>query len=218
MSGRIPPMKISPLFLSLARRASAGIFALALVFFVVGCDGEYAPQEGDIAFQTLPHNALNDMIEGSTGSPYTHCGILHRAGSEWKVIEAIGPVKETSITAWQMQGREGHFTVYRLKAKYRDKIPAFIKAAQGYEGLPYDIHYEMDDKAIYCSELVYKAFRQATGEEIGHLQKVRELKWQPYEAVIKQIEGGTVPLDRVLITPRSVTEAPQLEKVFEQSR
>ncbi|HSI13436.1 MAG TPA: YiiX/YebB-like N1pC/P60 family cysteine hydrolase [Chthoniobacter sp.] len=205
-------------FCSLTQRVPFCILVLAITFLTTGCDGQYTPQEGDIAFQALPHNALNDMIEGSTGSPYTHCGILHQSGTEWTVIEAIGPVKETSITAWQMQGREGHFTIYRLKPKYRDKIPAFIKAAQGYEGLPYDIHYDMDDKAIYCSELVFKAFRKATGEELGHLQKVRELKWQPYEAVIKQIEGGTVPLDRVLITPRSVSEAPQLEKVFEESK
>ena len=211
-------MKMPAFFCSLTQRVPFCILVLAITFLTTGCDGQYTPQEGDIAFQALPHNALNDMIEGSTGSPYTHCGILHQSGTEWTVIEAIGPVKETSITAWQMQGREGHFTIYRLKPKYRDKIPAFIKAAQGYEGLPYDIHYDMDDKAIYCSELVFKAFRKATGEELGHLQKVRELKWQPYEAVIKQIEGGTVPLDRVLITPRSVSEAPQLEKVFEESK
>lgn len=211
------PMKTPSLFLVLMQRAPLCIFALALVLFTSGCNGQYTPQEGDIAFQSLPHNALIDTIEGSTGSPYSHCGILRRVGSEWKVIEAIGPVKETSITAWEMQGREGHFTVYRLKPKYREKIAAFIQAAQGYEGLPYDIHYDMDDKAIYCSELIYKAFRKVTGEELGHLQKLSELKWQPYEPVIKQIEGGGVPLDRLIITPRCLSEAAQLEKVFEES-
>ena len=210
-------MKVPSFFLPFLQRAPICIIALAVVFFASACDGQYAPQEGDVAFQSLPHNPLIDMIEGSTGSPYSHCGILHQVGSEWKVIEAIGPVKETSITAWEMQGRDGRFTVYRLKSKYRDKIADFIKAAQGYEGLPYDIHYDMDDKAIYCSELIYKAFRKATGEELGHLQKLSELKWQPYEPVIKQIEGGTVPLDRLIITPRCLSEATQLEKVFEAS-
>jgi len=210
-------MKTPPFFFLPVQRVPLGIIALALALFTSGCDGQYTPREGDIAFQSLPHNAIIDTIEGSTGSPYSHCGILHQVGTEWMVIEAIGPVKETSITAWEMQGRDGRFTVYRLKSKYRDKIPAFVKAAQGYEGLPYDIHYDMDDKAIYCSELIFKAFRKVTGEELGHLQKLGELKWQPYEPVIKQIEGGTVPVDRVLITPRSLSEAPQLEKVFEES-
>ncbi|EDY18764.1 protein of unknown function DUF1105 [Chthoniobacter flavus Ellin428] len=211
-------MKRASLSPSRAPRAQLCIFVLAITLGASGSHGEYAPQEGDVVFQSLPHNPLIDTIEGSTGSPFSHCGILRKAGVIWKVIEAIGPVKETDLDAWEKQGRDGQFTVYRLKPRYRDKIPTFITAAQSYEGLPYDYHYEMDDRAIYCSELIYKAFRKATGEELGHLQKLGELKWQPYAPVIKQLEGGTVPLDRVLITPRSVSEAPQLEKVFEQAK
>ena len=176
----------------------------------------YQPQEGDLAFQSLPHNLLIDCIEGSTGSPFSHCGILHKkADGGWFVIEAIGPVKETPLAAWTSQGREGQYSVYRLKKAYADKIPTFITAAQGYEGLPYDIHYSMDDAAIYCSELIYKAFKKATGEEMGHLQKLGDLHWQPYEALIRQIEGGSLPLDRQMITPKSLTEAAQVDKVYE---
>jgi hypothetical protein len=166
------------------------IAMLAITLLGCGCDRQYAPQEGDIAFQSLPHNPLIDTIEGATGSPFSHCGIPHQSGADWVVIEAIGPVKETAIAAWERQGREGHFTIYRLKSSYREKIPAFIKAAQGYEGRPYDLHYDMDDAAIYCSELIYKAFRTASGEELGHLQKLGDLHWQPYEPVIKQLEGA----------------------------
>jgi hypothetical protein len=174
----------------------------------------YEPQEGDIAFQSLPHNPLIDAIEGASGSPFSHCGILHRAGTDWVVIEAIGPVRESPLREWIAQGREKSYAVYRLKEKYRGKIPDFIEAAQGYKGRPYDIHYDMDDVAIYCSELIYKAFRKATGEELGKLQTLGELKWQPHAAVIRQIEGGTVPLERKMITPRSMSEAAQLERVY----
>lgn len=193
---------------------------LALCFFLTASGqetdrkGGYDPQEGDVAFQSLPHNPLIDAIEGSTGSPFSHCGILRRVGSQWFVIEAIGPVRETPLAAWIAQARDQRYTVFRLKAPYRAKIPSFIQAAQTYEGLPYDIHYDMDDAAIYCSELVYKAFRKATGEELGHLQTLGELRWQPYTQVIKQIEGGKLPLDRKMITPRSLSEAKQLEKVY----
>jgi hypothetical protein len=197
-------------------RAFSILLVAGITLPICGCGSEYKPQEGDIAFQSLPHNPLIDTIEGATDSPFSHCGILHETKYGWSVIEAIGPVKETPIATWREQGRDGHFTVYRLKPAYRGKIPAFISAAQSYEGRPYDIHYDMDDAAIYCSELIYKAFRKSTGEELGRLQKLGELNWRPYEPVIKQIEGGRVPLDRVMITPRSITEAPQLEKVFVQ--
>ena len=193
---------------------------VALCIFLTACrptlshGASYEPEEGDVAFQSLPHNPLIDAIEGATGSPFSHCGILHRAGNQWVVIEAIGPVRETPLDAWIAQARDQHYAVFRLKAPYHAKIPSFIKAAQSYEGLPYDIHYDLDDAAIYCSELVYKAFRRAAGEELGHLQTLGELKWQPYVNVIKQIEGGNLPLDRKMITPRSLSEAEQLEKVF----
>ena len=208
------PLDFSPS----AKRIFRALAILAVVLLGSGCNSHYTPQEGDIAFQSLPHNPLIDTIEGSTGSSFSHCGILHEAGADWNVIEAIDPVKETALTAWEMQGRDGRFTVYRLKRPYRDKIPAFVKAAQNYEGRPYNYHYTMDDSAIYCSSLIYKAFHAATGEDLGHLQKLGELKWQPYEPVIKRLENGLVPLDRLLITPRAVSEAPQLEKVFEQTK
>src|SRR4029079_2312008 len=109
-------------------------------------------------------------IEGGTESPFSHCGILHYDGKQWVVIEAIGPVRETPLADWIAQARDVRYTFYRLRDKYREKIPAFIEAAQSYKGLPYDIHYDFDDKAIYCSELIFKAFRKATGEELGRIQ------------------------------------------------
>lgn len=167
-----------------------------------------------MVFQSLPHTPLTDAIEGASVSPFSHCGILHRVGTRWIVIEAIGPVKETPFSDWVAQARDRKYTAFRLKASYREKIPSFIRAAQRYEGRPYDIHYDFDDKAIYCSELVYKAFKSATGEELGRVQRLGDLRWQPYAEVIKGIEGGNLPLDRKMITPRSLAEATQLEKVY----
>lgn len=204
-------MRIPPLFAAVA-------FSISL--FVIGCQSGprgstgYEPQEGDVVFQSLPRNPLVDAIEGSTESPFSHCGILHRGPRGWLVIEAIGPVMETPLEAWIARGRESQYTAFRLRDSYRAKIPEFIKAAQTYEGRPYDIHYDMDDGAIYCSELIYKSFRRVTGEEMGRLQKLGELKWLPHAEVIKQIEGGKLPLERQMITPRSLSEAAQLEKIF----
>ncbi len=207
--------------MNIAHRILAAAFA-SLALIVSGCHAgdrsgaAYQPQEGDIVFQSLPHNPIIDAIEGATDSPFSHCGILHGGAAGWLVIEAIGPVKETDLAAWIAQGREKHYSAFRLQDPYRPKIPAFIKAAQSYEGRPYDIHYDMDDAAIYCSELIYKAFLRATGEEMGRIQMLGELRWLPYSDVIKQIEGGKLPLERKMITPRSLSEAPQLAKVFAQ--
>ncbi|MEZ0277462.1 MAG: YiiX/YebB-like N1pC/P60 family cysteine hydrolase [Roseimicrobium sp.] len=174
----------------------------------------YQPVEGDILFQSLPHMPLVDAIEGCTKSPFSHCGIVHKnAQGIWIVIEAIGPVKETPLPFWTMQGRDSKFWVRRLKAEHQKRIPAFIKAAKVYRGRPYDIHYRMDDEAIYCSELIYKAYRDVTGEGLGKIVKLGELDWKPWTAVIEEIEGGKVPLERQMITPKDLAEAVELEEI-----
>jgi hypothetical protein len=204
----------------ISRKFFATLAAIALALGACesrkGVVAPYAPVEGDLVFQSLPHNPLIDAIEGATESPFSHCGILHRTDAGWVVVEAIGPVRETPLAEWIAQGRRKRFAAYRLDARYRTRIPAFIRAAQSYAGRPYDIHYDLDDEAIYCSELIYKGFERSTGEQLGKLQKLGDLKWQAHAQVIREIEGGKVPVDRVMITPRSVSEAPQLTKVFEQ--
>ncbi len=174
---------------------------------------KYVPQAGDVVFQSLPHGEVVAAIEGSTGSPWSHCGIVAEEEGRWYVYEAIGEVRRTPLGEYYRRGRDGRFSVCRLKGEYRDRIPAMLDAARERLGVPYDLRYRMEDDEIYCSELVFKAFRAATGEELGKTVALGELKWQPYQQIIEQLEGGPAPLDRVMITPRDLREASQLEIV-----
>jgi hypothetical protein len=175
---------------------------------------EYEPMAGDFLFQSLPHNPLIDAIEGCTHSPFSHCGIVVNRGGSWRVIEAIGPVKETPLPVWIVQGRSNAYVAYRLREPLRSKVPEIIASAQRYLGRPYDIHYDLDDEKIYCSELLWKSTRDASGIELGKMQKLGELDWQPHADVIRKVEGGLLPLERSMITPRSVAEDPRLEEVY----
>jgi len=176
----------------------------------------YSPKEGDVIFQSLPHNDLVDAIEGITHSPYSHCGVVLRDKNErWVVIEAIGPVIETPLLGWIKRGRGGDFTVYRLDPKYEPLVPEFKNQLLSYMGHPYDFDYDMTNgNAVYCSDLVYLAFDKAVGEKMGTLEKLRDLDWKPYEDFIKTEQGGGLPLDRVMITPASLARAPQLKEVY----
>lgn len=198
-------------------RSFALISVLAGLLLLAGAcgrrEGSYAPIEGDVLFQSLPPNDLVNMIEGSTGSPYSHCGIVARRDSEWVVIEAIGSVIETPLEEWIDRGRDGAVFPYRLLPRYRASIPAFIAAARRYLGRPYDFHYAMDDAAIYCSELPYKALLEAIGERMGKTVRLGELQWRPYEVLIRRLESGGLPLEREIITPRDLALAAQLQGV-----
>ena len=84
-------------------------------------------------------------------------------------------------------------------------------------GKPYDIRYRLDDEKIYCSELIYKAYLATTGEPVGKLVALGDLDWGPHERFIEQIEGGPVPLDRQMITPRDLAAAQQLALIHRGS-
>ena len=81
-------------------------------------------------------------------------------------------------------------------------------------GRPYDVHYGMDDEAIYCSELIFKAYRDVTGEGLGTLVELGDLNWEPYEQTIRSMEDGDLPLERVMITPLALSNAPELREVL----
>ena len=184
-------------------------FGLPLVYSSL-----YEPKEGDIVFQSLSRASdLIRAIEGVTQSKYSHCGVVIQKDGKWYVNEALGAVHSTPLKEWIKRGRGSRVDVFRLHQEHRKHIPAFIKALDKYQDRPYDIRYRMEDKFIYCSELVYKAWRDATQQELGKLEKLGDLNWEPYTDTITKYEGGDPPLDRLMITPISLSKAEQLEKV-----
>lgn len=176
-------------------------------------DVDYAPEEGDILFQSLPHSRLVDAIEGVTDSPYSHCGIVSERQGRWVVYEALKDVRATPLPEFLSRGRKQGFAVYRLKPKFRKHIPDTIKHVRSLLGRPYDVRYRMDDQYIYCSELVFKGYQKATGDELGKLVRLGDMNWRPYRSTIEFYENGPVPHDRKMITPRDLAKARQLKLV-----
>jgi hypothetical protein len=174
----------------------------------------YSPKEGDLVFQSLPKMDLVVAIEGVTHSPYSHVGIVIKKEGYWVVREAIGAVIDTPLYLWIIRGRFGGVDVFRLKDAYKQDIPKTIDATKKYLGLPYDVQYEMDDKKIYCSELIYKAYRDATDKKMGKLFALGKMNWKPYQKTIEYYEKGAVPLERKMITPRHLSESEYLRKVL----
>lgn len=192
---------------------------IAVSFFLLlwACKPEatYMPQEGDFVFQSVPQSDLTEAIEGATQSPYSHVGLVLRKNDSWYVREAIGPVTDTPLEEWVERGRyEQAFDAFRLRDEFKLYIPKLIQASGSFLERPYDFRYDLDDETIYCSELLYKSMIIASGIPLGELQRLGDLNWQPYRATIEKYEGGKPPLDRRMITPKSLAEADELEKVY----
>ena len=192
---------------------------LAALALLVACGPDipdaYTPRAGDVLFQSLPPSLLADVIEGTTHSPFSHCGIVAGQGEDFLVLEAFQSVRATPLEDFLARGRGGAFSVYRFGPELAARVPAILRAAEAYHGRPYDMRYEPGDSAIYCSELVHLAVRDATGVEVGAFVTLGELDWEPHAEVIEQIEGGPPPLERPLLTPRALSEAPELVLALE---
>ena len=175
---------------------------------------DYDPHEGDVIFQSLNGSELGAVIESATRSSFSHCGIITKQGDVWMVLEAIGPVQETPLAYWILRGKNMKYDVFRLDDRYQAKIPKMIENARAYLGRPYDDQFEFDDAKIYCSELVFKAFKQATAEDLGNVVELGSLDWKDHEDFIRRTTGGALPLNRSMITPADLAKAKQLHHVY----
>ncbi len=200
------------------RLAICALSLLATVFYVFLFPYllylQYKPQEGDIVFQSLPRASdLVKAIEGVSESEYSHCGVVVKINGKWHVKEALGTVHYTELLTWIKRGRGYRINIYRFKTDYIKFTNKFVKALDSYQNLPYDFRYKLNDFEIYCSELPYRAFKDITGQDLGKLSKLVDMNWKPYEQTITKYEGGPAPLERLMITPKNLSEASQLEYV-----
>jgi hypothetical protein len=193
------------------------LFMPVIYFFVLPYYfyARYTPVAGDIVFQSL--NRASDLvraIEGVSESHYSHCGVVVETNDGFYVNEALGRVHSTPLLEWIKRGRGYGVDVYRFKPAYTPLIPTFLKALDPYQNWPYDFQYKLEDRKMYCSELAFRAYQDATGQNLGQLIKLGDMNWQPFKATIEKYEGGPVPLDRWMITPQALSEAKELEHVL----
>ncbi|MDU0371274.1 YiiX family permuted papain-like enzyme [Hymenobacter endophyticus] len=173
---------------------------------------------GDLIFQTS-QSAQSRAIQLATHSAYSHCGILFQRNGQWRVFEAVQPVSETTLAAWVARGQGGRFVVKRLRdAETVLTTPVLQKlraAGEQYRGKSYDLYFGWSDERIYCSELLWKMYQQATGREIGQLQRLREfdLSHPAVQTKLRERYGQQIPLDEKVISPVRMLGSPELVTV-----
>lgn len=177
-----------------------------------------AMQEGDIIFHTSK-STQSKAIQIATQSRYSHMGIIYVENGKRYVYEAVQPVKLTPLGDWIRRGEGRHYIVKRLKNARELLTPENLrkmrKTGEALKGKPYDLFFEWSDDRIYCSELVWKIYKQALGIEVGKLQKLREFNLSDPFVKSKLIEryGGKTPLDEPVISPGAMFDSELLETV-----
>jgi Permuted papain-like amidase enzyme, YaeF/YiiX, C92 family len=215
------------------------IQAVAALAAVVGLGLTLAPAEdlpplktGDIVFQKTTTSA-SDAIMLASGTEYTHVGIVEIDKSGHPiVIEAVGPVQTVPLEKWIGKGNGDRITIKRIKGLDEAQARDAIASARRYLGLPYDHYFYETRDQIYCSELVYAAFKDGPGITVGREEKVRDLnidtdaaqkliaqRWKSHPLCkakgAKSFKACYAHiLEQTLVTPASIARDPQMELVY----
>lgn len=176
-------------------------------------------RDGDIIFQTST-SAQSKAIQQATGSQYSHCGLLFQSeDGGWYVLEAVQPVKQTPLASWVRHGVDDHFVVKRLKSGISaEQAHALHNAAAQYIGKDYDALFGWGDERIYCSELVWKAYKNALGISLAEPRPLRSfnLSTKTVAGKLRERYGDAVPLDEPVISPAAIFESVTLSLVAKQ--
>lgn len=183
--------------------------------------GMAAMHSGDIIFQTS-RSGQSQAVQLATHSPYSHMGIIYDNGGKFYVYEAVQPVKLTPLQDWIKRGDKGHYVIKRLKDAETVLTPEVLtkmkQIGERFKGKNYDLYFEWSDERIYCSELVWKIYKEATGIEIGQLDKLAsfDLSSKPVKQKMKERYKDNIPLDELVISPAAMFHSDLLITVEEK--
>ena len=176
-------------------------------------------QNGDIIFQTSK-SGQSKAIQIATGSKYSHMGIIYKQGDNFFVYEAVQPVKLTPLNDWINRRENSHYVVKRIKNADKlltnDDLTKMKQIGEKYAGKDYDLYFEWSDSRIYCSELVWKIYKEALGLELGKLEKLSDfnLTDNAVKLKLKERYGDEIPKDELVISPASMFESDKLITVY----
>jgi Permuted papain-like amidase enzyme, YaeF/YiiX, C92 family len=177
-------------------------------------------KDGDIIFQ-ISTSPQSKAIQLATHAIYSHCGIIYILKGKPYVYEAVGPVKLTALDKWIARGKNAHYLIKRLKNASVILTPSVIKkmilVGNEFLGKQYDTVFNWSDNQIYCSELVWKIYKKATGIEVGKLQKLKDFDLSDHTVQQKLAERyhKNLPLNELVISPSSILQSDLLMTITE---
>ncbi|NOY48129.1 MAG: YiiX family permuted papain-like enzyme [Chlorobi bacterium] len=178
-------------------------------------------KNGDIIFQTSKSNQ-SKAIQLATNSKYSHMGIIYENDEKYFVYEAVQPVKLTPLQEWINRGKDGHYVIKRLKNSesiLTDEVMTKMKLyGERFKGKSYDIYFEWSDDKIYCSELVWKIYKEAVNIEIGKLERLSDfdLTDEIVRSKMKERYGENIPMNEKVISPAEMFDSDKLITIEEK--
>ena len=177
-------------------------------------------EDGDIILQTS-ESAQCEAVRIATNSKFSHCGIIFKDKSHVYVIEAVQPVKITSFKEWITHGKNNNYLVKRLKDSHNILNSDIINKMKSYGksllNKDYDLYFEWSDDKIYCSELVWKVYKEGAGVTLCPFKKLKDFNLNSpiVQNIMQQRYGSNIPYDENVIAPSQIAESELLTTVID---
>lgn len=177
-------------------------------------------QDGDLIFQTSESKQC-EAVRIATNSKFSHCGIIYKINGNLFVFEAVQPVKLTPLSDWIQHGKGQKYLVKRLKNADTVLKPETLQKMKDYSqqfmGKEYDAFFEWDDTRIYCSELVWKIYKNGAGIELSKLKQLKDfnLSDERVQKIIKERYGNDIPLEEKVVAPSDLVDSDLLKTVID---
>ncbi len=174
--------------------------------------------DGDIIFQSSQSEQC-EAVRIATNSKFSHCGIIFNENGKSYVYEAIQPVKKTLLSDWITHGLDNKYVVARLKdttllnANNVAKMKEYGKKEFNKE---YDIYFEWSDEKIYCSEYVWKIYKNGANIELCNLEKLKSFNLDnpQVKAILKQRYGKNIPLNESVVAPSQLADSDKVTIIY----
>jgi hypothetical protein len=177
-------------------------------------------QDGDIIFQTSESEQC-EAVRIATNSKFSHCGIIFIEKGKTYVYEAVQPVKFTPIEDWITHGKNSKYVVKRLKNSEVKltvtQLDAMKKYGSNMLNKNYDIYFGWSDSEIYCSELVWKIYKNGANIELCKTKELKEFNLNNpiVQRIMYQRYGSQIPLHEEVVAPSQLHDSELLETVFD---
>jgi uncharacterized protein YycO len=107
-------------------------------------------------------NAIEEVTEGYMQRDFSHVAMIVEKDSMLYAIEAIGKyVQLNPLESFMSRVPADKMLKMRLQENFWILIPKANEIALSYVGVPYDDRFIMNNDSLYCSELIFDAFKTA---------------------------------------------------------
>lgn len=176
-------------------------------------------KDGDMIFQTS-QSVQCEAVRIATNSKFSHCGIIYIINNQPFVYEAVQPVKITPFNEWIQHGENNSFVVKRLKNSSvltKETLLKMKKVGETMLGKDYDLYFEWSDNKIYCSEYIWKIYKNGAGIELCKTQKLKDfnLNNEHVKTILAERYGNNIPLNETVVSPESIEKSDILETVVD---